>query len=109
MSRIVLEEPSDELETAWIVEPLRVRRQRFEKMFAHSSELGSFASADSRRVISSAFDHDGRWRAVRNGIRQYGDAIAAAAGDKDRVLAQEEFRRCVLAWFSAGAVSRTRR
>ena len=37
--------------------------------------------------------HDSRWAAVRNGIHQYGDAIAAAAGDKNRVLTQEEFDR----------------
>jgi len=37
--------------------------------------------------------HDARWRAVRYGIRQYGDAIAAAAGNKDRVLTEEEFHR----------------
>ena len=37
--------------------------------------------------------HDARWRAVRNGIREYGDRIAAAAGDKNRVLTEEEFRR----------------
>jgi hypothetical protein len=36
---------------------------------------------------------DARWRAVRNGIREYGDLIAAAAGDKNRVLTEEEFRR----------------
>src|SRR5262249_42097167 len=34
---------------------------------------------------------DARWAAVRNGIRQYGDRIAAAVGDKDRVLSHEEF------------------
>lgn len=37
--------------------------------------------------------HDARWQAVRNGIRQSGDLIAAAAGDKDRVLTEEEFRQ----------------
>jgi len=37
--------------------------------------------------------HDARWRAVRNGIREYGDRIAAAAGDKNHVLTEEEFRR----------------
>ena len=37
--------------------------------------------------------HDARWRAIRNGIREYGDLIAAAAGDKNRVLTEEEFRR----------------
>lgn len=37
--------------------------------------------------------HDARWRAVRNGIREYGDRIAAAAGDKNRVLTEEEFRQ----------------
>jgi hypothetical protein len=36
---------------------------------------------------------DARWRAVRTGIREYGDLIAAAAGDKNRVLTEEEFRR----------------
>jgi hypothetical protein len=35
--------------------------------------------------------HDARWAAIRSGIRQYGDEIAAAAGDKDRVLTHEEF------------------
>lgn len=37
--------------------------------------------------------HDARWRAVRNGIREYGDLVAGAAGDKNRVLTEEEFRR----------------
>jgi hypothetical protein len=37
--------------------------------------------------------HDARWRAVRTGIREYGDLIAAAAGDKNRALTEEEFRR----------------
>jgi hypothetical protein len=37
--------------------------------------------------------HDSRWREIRNGIRQYGDAIAAATGDKNRVLTHDEFRR----------------
>jgi hypothetical protein len=37
--------------------------------------------------------HDARWRAIRNGIREYGDLIAVAAGDKNRVLTEEEFRR----------------
>lgn len=37
--------------------------------------------------------HDARWAAVRDGIRQYGDAIAKAAGSKDRVLTEQEFRR----------------
>jgi hypothetical protein len=35
--------------------------------------------------------HDARWAAIRNGIRQYGSEIAAAAGDKNRVLSREEF------------------
>src|SRR5262245_43305855 len=34
---------------------------------------------------------DARWAAVRNGIREYGDAIGAAAGDRDRTLTSEEF------------------
>jgi len=34
---------------------------------------------------------DSRWSEVRNGIRQYGDQIAADAGDKHRVLSHEEF------------------
>src|SRR6266581_2966555 len=34
---------------------------------------------------------DSRWSEVRNGIRQYGDQIAADAGDKRRVLSHEEF------------------
>jgi len=37
--------------------------------------------------------HDARWREVRNGIRQYGDAIAAAAGSQGRLLTEEEFHR----------------
>jgi hypothetical protein len=36
---------------------------------------------------------DARWAAVRNGIRQYGDAIATASGDKHHVLSHEEFER----------------
>lgn len=35
--------------------------------------------------------HDARWAAIRNGIRQYGDEIAAAAGSKERVLTEAEF------------------
>jgi len=34
-----------------------------------------------------------RWREIRNGIRRYGDQIAAAAGDKHRVLSHERFER----------------
>jgi len=37
--------------------------------------------------------HDARWVPIRNGIWQYGDSIAAAAGDKHRVLSHEEFER----------------
>jgi hypothetical protein len=37
--------------------------------------------------------HDRRWSEVRNEIRRYGDAIAAAAGDKNRVLTSDEFAR----------------
>jgi hypothetical protein len=37
--------------------------------------------------------HDARWTAVRRGIREYGDAIAAAAGDKHHVLTPDEFER----------------
>jgi hypothetical protein len=36
---------------------------------------------------------DARWAAVRNGVRRYGDTIAAASGDKHRVLSHEEFQR----------------
>jgi hypothetical protein len=36
---------------------------------------------------------DPRWSPIRNGIRRYGDAIAAEAGSKDRVLTAEEFKR----------------
>lgn len=36
---------------------------------------------------------DPRWSELRKGIRRYGDAIAAAAGDKHRVLSHEEFER----------------
>jgi hypothetical protein len=36
---------------------------------------------------------DSRWREIRDGIRRYGDQIAAAAGDKHRVLSHEEFER----------------
>jgi hypothetical protein len=37
--------------------------------------------------------HDARWAAVRHGIRQYGDTIAMASGDKHHVLSHEEFER----------------
>jgi|KBSMisStandDraft_5_1062788.scaffolds.fasta_scaffold73669_3 hypothetical protein len=37
--------------------------------------------------------HDARWAAIRGAIRQYGDEIATAAGDKDRVLSHEEFEQ----------------
>jgi hypothetical protein len=37
--------------------------------------------------------HDARWAQIRNGIRLYGDRVAEAAGDKDRVLTEEEFKR----------------
>jgi len=36
--------------------------------------------------------HGPRWAAIRDGIRQYGDEIAAATGSKDRVLSWEECR-----------------
>ena len=36
---------------------------------------------------------DARWAAVRNGIRQYGDAVATASADKHRVLSHEEFEQ----------------
>jgi hypothetical protein len=35
--------------------------------------------------------HDGRWAAVRNGIRTYGDRIGAAAGDRRKTLSDEEY------------------
>ena len=35
--------------------------------------------------------HDARWSAIRTGIRQYGDEIAAAAGDPNKVLSHDEF------------------
>jgi hypothetical protein len=37
--------------------------------------------------------HGDRWTAVRNGIRQYSDAIATELGDRNRILTSEEFSR----------------
>lgn len=37
--------------------------------------------------------HGPRWAPIRTAIRQYGDVIAAAAGEKRRVLSHEEFEK----------------
>ena len=51
--------------------------------------LAMFATS----VIGILERHDARWADIRNGIRRYGDAIASAAGDRNRFLSHEEFEK----------------
>jgi len=56
-------------------------------------DLEVFRDTVVRFIETEMVPHDARWREVRNGIRQYGDAIAAAAGSQGRLLTEEEFHR----------------
>jgi hypothetical protein len=78
--------------------PLWLLARRFAgtpRLVVSASRLCSIASSLAVLIASAGIleRQDSRWSEIRNGIRQYGDQIAAAAGDKDRVLSHEEFER----------------
>lgn len=73
--------------TRWWPGPGRIARR--------ASRLAFFVSVGLCCLSFGALAerHSARWAAVRQGIRSYGDRVAAAAGGRDRVLSAEEFGR----------------
>ena len=78
--------------------PLWLLARRFAtspRLVVFGSRLCSVASLIAVFIATAGIleRQDSRWSGIRHGIRQYGDQIAAAAGDKNRVLSHEEFER----------------
>ena len=78
--------------------PLWLLAHRFSgtpRLVISGSKLTSIASLIAVFIAATGIleRQDSRWREIRNGIRRYRDQIAAAAGDKHRVLSHEEFER----------------
>jgi hypothetical protein len=71
------------------------RLARSPRLVVSGSRLSSIASFIAVLIAAAGIleRQDSRWGEIHNGVRQYGDQIAAAAGDKHRVLSHEELER----------------
>jgi hypothetical protein len=84
--------------SAWISLPLWLLARRpgaTPRFVVVGSRLTSIASVIAVLIPAGGIleRQDARWGEIRAGIRQYGERIAAATGDKDRVLSHDEFER----------------
>ena len=78
--------------------PLWLLARRFAatpRLVVFGSKLTSIVSSIAVFIAMAGIleRQDSRWGEIRHGIRQYGDRIAAATGDKNRVLSHDEFER----------------
>lgn len=65
------------------------------RLVVFGSKLSSIASLMAVFIAAGGIleRQDSPWSEIRSGIRRYGDQIAAASGDKNRVLSHEEFEQ----------------